>query len=127
MVLVDEDLEHAGVGNAPGEARDALVVERRLEVVVIDPAYLAMQIGDSAHNLFAVGQALHYRYEARGYSDAAETAKRDADRARAEARAYSEALVAQDSSLRPVGQRAVERGGGGKTYSRPGRLPRSRH
>lgn len=32
----------------------------------------------------AVGQALHYRYEARGYSDAAETAKRDADRARAE-------------------------------------------
>lgn len=46
----------------------------------------------------AVGQALHYRYEARGYSDAAETAKRDADRARAEARAYSEALIAKDSA-----------------------------
>lgn len=42
----------------------------------------------------AVGQALHARYEARGYSDAAETAKRDADRARAEARAYGEALDA---------------------------------
>ena len=46
----------------------------------------------------AVGQALHYRYEASGYSDAAETAKRDADRARAEARAYSEALIAKDSA-----------------------------
>lgn len=46
----------------------------------------------------AVGQALHARYEARGYSDAAETAKRDADRARAEARAYGEALTARDSA-----------------------------
>jgi hypothetical protein len=46
----------------------------------------------------AVGQALHYRYEASGYRDAAEVAKRDAHRARREADMTSlECVKARDA------------------------------
>jgi len=35
------------------------IVEDRLEVLVIDPVYLAMDIGESASNIFSVGKMLH--------------------------------------------------------------------